>query len=143
LTPVWVSRDMVNPAPPVIANGVVVVLSSGDAKTHATLYVLNAATGAELYSSKDAIPTYAHFSGVSLGDSHVFFTDRNNTLYSFGIGMEHWLVWPFASALAEVVLVRDYFRVEEGRERAADLLFLGVFWGCFGKNGWHDVDLWW
>jgi hypothetical protein len=89
LTPVWVSRDMVNPAPPVIANGVVVVLSSGNATTHATLYVLNAATGAELYSSKDAIPTYAHFSGVSLGDSHVFFTDRNDTLYSFGIGMEH------------------------------------------------------
>jgi outer membrane protein assembly factor BamB len=89
LTPVWVSRDMVNPAPPVIANGVVVVLSSGNATTHATLYVLDAATGTELYSSKDAIPTYAHFSGVALGDGHAFFTDHENTLYSFGIGMEH------------------------------------------------------
>jgi hypothetical protein len=89
LTPVWISRDMVNPAPPVIANGVVVALSSGNASTHAVLYVLDAATGAELYSSKDTIPTYSHFSGVSVGDGHVFFTDHENTLYSFGIAMEH------------------------------------------------------
>jgi outer membrane protein assembly factor BamB len=89
LTPVWISRDMVNPASPVIANGVVVVLSSGNATTHATLYVLDAATGMELYSSKDAIPTYAHFSGVSVGDGHAFFTDHDGTLYSFGIAMEH------------------------------------------------------
>jgi outer membrane protein assembly factor BamB len=89
LTPVWISRDMVNPAPPVIANGVVVALSGGNASAHAVLYVLDAATGAELYSSKEAIPTYTHLSGVSLGDSHAFFTDHENTLYSFGIEMEH------------------------------------------------------
>jgi hypothetical protein len=89
LMPVWISRDMINPAPPVIANGVIAVLSGGNAASHAVLYVLDAATGVELYSSKDAIPTYSHFSGVSLGDSHVFFTDHDNTLYSFGIGIEH------------------------------------------------------
>jgi hypothetical protein len=89
LRPVWVSRDMVNPAPPRIANGVVIALSGGDASTHATLYVLNASTGEELYSSKNEIPASAELSGVSVGDGHAFFTDRDNVLYSFGIGMEH------------------------------------------------------
>ena len=89
LHPVWISRDMVNPAPPRIANGVVIALSGGDASTHATLYMLNAATGEELYSSKNEIPTSAEFSGVSVGDGHAFFTDRDNVLYSFGIGLEH------------------------------------------------------
>lgn len=89
LSPVWISRDMVNPAPPRVANGVVIALSGGDASTHATLYVLNASTGEELYSSKNEIPTSAEFSGVSVGDGHAFFTDRDNVLYSFGIGIEH------------------------------------------------------
>jgi hypothetical protein len=89
LTPVWISRDMVNPAPPRIANGVLVALSGGNSSTHATLYMLNAATGEELYSSQDQIPTYTGYSGVSVGDGHAFFTDHDNVLYSFGIGMEH------------------------------------------------------
>jgi hypothetical protein len=89
LRPVWISRDMVNPAPPRIANGVVIALSGGDAATHATLHVLNASTGDELYSSKNEIPTSAELSGVSVGDGHAFFTDRDNVLYSFGIGLEH------------------------------------------------------
>ena len=89
LNPVWVSQDMVNPAPPRIANGVVIALSGGNPSTHARLFVLNAATGTTLYSSKDEIPTYADLSGVSVGDSHAFFTDHDNVLYSFGIGLEH------------------------------------------------------
>jgi hypothetical protein len=89
LDPVWISEDMVNPAPPRLANGVLVALSGGDPSTHATLYVLNAATGAELYSSKNLIPTYTQLSGVAIADSHAFFTDRDNVLYSFGIGLEH------------------------------------------------------
>ena len=89
LTPAWISEDMVNPAPPRIANGVVVALAGGNATTHAKLLVLDAKTGKELYSSKDTIPTYANRSGVALGDSHAFFTDHNNVLYSFGIALEH------------------------------------------------------
>lgn len=89
LNPVWVSQDMVNPAPPRIANGLVIALAGGGSSTHAVLSVLNSATGAELYSSKDLIPTYTHLSGVSIGDSHAFFTDHDNFLYSFGIGLEH------------------------------------------------------
>jgi len=89
LRTIWISRDMVNPAPPRIANGVVIALSGGDASTHATLYVLNASTGEQLYSSNNEIPASAELSGVSVGDGHAFFTDRDNVLYSFGIGMEH------------------------------------------------------
>ena len=89
LTPAWVSRDMINPASPVIANGTVVALSQGDAAAHAKLYILDAATGKELYTSGDSIPTYAHLSGVSVGDGHAFFTTHDNTLYSFGIALEH------------------------------------------------------
>jgi outer membrane protein assembly factor BamB len=89
LTPAWISPDMVNPAPPRVANGVVIALAGGNASTHATLHVLNAATGTELYSSKDLIPTYTGPSGVAVGDGHAFFTDHDNVLYSFGIGLEH------------------------------------------------------
>jgi hypothetical protein len=89
LTPSWASRDLTNPAPPAIANGVVFALDGGSASTHATLYALDAATGKELYSSGDAIETYTHLAGMSVGDGHVFFTTHDNTLYSFGIPLEH------------------------------------------------------
>jgi outer membrane protein assembly factor BamB len=89
LTPSWTSRDLRNPAPPAIANGVVFALDGGDTSTHATLYALDAATGKELYSSGDAIETYTHLAGMSVGDGHVFFTTHDNTLYSFGIPLEH------------------------------------------------------
>ena len=89
LTPTWISQDMVAPAPPVIANGVLVALAGGNATTHAKLYALDAATGKELYASKDEIPTYTHLSGLGFGDSHAFFADHEGTLYSFGIGLEH------------------------------------------------------
>jgi outer membrane protein assembly factor BamB len=89
LTPGWISRDLINPAPPVIANGVVFALEGGNPAGHATLYALDAATGKQLYTSGDAIQTYSHLAGVSVGDGHVFFTTHDNTLYSFGIPLEH------------------------------------------------------
>jgi outer membrane protein assembly factor BamB len=89
LTPSWISRDLKNPAPPAIANGVVFALDGGGASAHATLYALDAATGKELYSSGEAIGTYTHLAGMSVGDGHVFFTTHDNTLYSFGIPLEH------------------------------------------------------
>jgi hypothetical protein len=89
LTPSWISRDLKNPAPPAIANGVVFALDGGGTSAHATLYALDAATGKELYSSGDAIGTYTHLAGMSVGDGHVFFTTHDNTLYSFGIPLEH------------------------------------------------------
>ena len=89
LTPTWISRDLINPAPPAIANGVVLALEGGNESTHATLYALDAATGKQLYSSGDAIESYTRLAGMSVGDGHVFFTTNDNTLYSFGIPLEH------------------------------------------------------
>jgi hypothetical protein len=89
LTPIWSSRDMLNPAPPVIANGTVIALSQGDPANHARLYVLDAATGQELFSSGESIVSYARRTGVAVGDGHAFFVTHDNTLYSFGIAIEH------------------------------------------------------
>src|SRR5262249_23911633 len=75
LTPVWMSRDMDQAEPPVVANGIVFAYGSGEnttqaypdrglndtsplriaTSTHATLYALDAETGKELYSSGDQI----------------------------------------------------------------------------------------
>jgi len=89
LTPAWKSGDLMNPAPPLIANGVLMALSQGDAKTNAKLFALDAKSGKQLYQSGDSIPTYAHLAGMSFGDGHVFFVTHDNTLFSFGIGLEH------------------------------------------------------
>jgi outer membrane protein assembly factor BamB len=89
LTPAWISRDLAHPAPPVIANGIVFALSAGDRTTRARLYAFDGETGEELYSSGDAIDTYAQFAAISVGAAHVFFTTHDNTLYSFGNGLEH------------------------------------------------------
>ena len=89
LTPVWTSGDMLNPAPPVIANGTVIALSQGDPANHARLYVLDATTGQELFSSGESIASYASHTGVAVGDGHAFFATHDNTLYSFGIAIEH------------------------------------------------------
>lgn len=109
LTPGWVSRNLVIPAPPVIANGVVFALSSGEyvrqanenqgglfspeqraqLSTHAILYALDAATGKELYSSGDAVNSFTHFAGMAVANGRVYFSTFDNTLYSFGFPLEH------------------------------------------------------
>jgi outer membrane protein assembly factor BamB len=109
LTPAWVSRNLVIPAPPVVANGVVFALSSGEYvrqanenqgglfspeqraqfSTHAILYALDAATGKELYSSGDAITSFTHFAGMAVANGRVYFSTFDNTLYSFGFPIEH------------------------------------------------------
>ena len=89
LSPAWVSRDLSRPAPPVVANGVVLALDAGKPSAHATLYALDAATGKQLFSSGDTIQSWTHLAGMSVGDGHVFFTTHDNTLYSFGLSIEH------------------------------------------------------
>jgi outer membrane protein assembly factor BamB len=109
LTPAWVSRDLIIPAPPVIANGVVFALSSGEfvrqadenkgglfsskqraeKSVHAVLYALDAETGKELYSSGDSITSFTHFAGMSVANGRVYFGTYDNALYSFGLPIEH------------------------------------------------------
>jgi hypothetical protein len=105
LTPVWTSRDMNVPEPPVTANGVVFVLSNGEFTGQVTdsggllssaeriqrhtgnavLYALDATTGKELYSSGTVIQSFTHFSGLALSSGHILVTTYDNTLYSFGL----------------------------------------------------------
>jgi outer membrane protein assembly factor BamB len=100
---------MIVPAPPVIANGVVFALSSGEfvrqanenqgglfssqqraeRSVHATLYALDGETGKELYSSGDSITSFTHFASMAVANGRVYFGTYDNTLYSFGIPIEH------------------------------------------------------
>jgi outer membrane protein assembly factor BamB len=104
LAPLWISRDILSPAPAVIANGMVFVLSRGEfpriAKTNgkpysiaereqlakpAGLYVLDALTGKELYSSKTIAASAFHPAGLALANGRAYFTARDNAVYCFGI----------------------------------------------------------
>ncbi len=105
LTPAWMSRDMDQAEPPVVANGVVFAYGNGEntrqayadrgladlsplrikASTHAILYALDAQTGKELYSSGDLIKSFNHFSGLSVANGRVYIGTFDSVLYCFGL----------------------------------------------------------
>ena len=93
LVPAWLSRNMINADPVVVANGVVFAYGSGEDPTqasvdiglafnsaanrvgrssHATLYALDGRTGAELWSSGDQIATFNHFTSMSVANGRVY-----------------------------------------------------------------------
>jgi outer membrane protein assembly factor BamB len=106
MTPGWMSRDMDQAEPPVIANGVVYAYANGESSaqaspelglganqstirarnsTHAVLYALDADTGKELWNSGDAMKSFSHFSGLSIANGRVYLGTFDNVLYSFGL----------------------------------------------------------
>ncbi|HUS08708.1 MAG TPA: PQQ-binding-like beta-propeller repeat protein, partial [Bryobacteraceae bacterium] len=105
LTPAWMSRDMDQAEPPVIANGIAFSYGNGEntrqayadrgladfsplrikASTHAVLYALDALTGKELYSSGNQIASFAHFSGLSVANGRVYLGTFDSVLYCFGL----------------------------------------------------------
>ena len=105
LTPVWISRDMNQAEPPVIANGMVFAYGSGEntaqafpdvgldfrmerrlpLSTHAVLYVLDAQTGKELWSSGKQIATWNHWSGIAVANGSVYINTYDGVLYRFGL----------------------------------------------------------
>jgi outer membrane protein assembly factor BamB len=52
------------------------------------LYVLDAATGKELWSSAQTITSFAR-AAVAAGSGQVYLATYDNHLYAFGIPMEH------------------------------------------------------
>jgi len=93
LQPQWTSRDLASPVTPVIVNGVVFALASGEAKgrgraTPAVLYALDAATGKELWASGTTITAPVRGVGPSAGDSQVYVAASDGTLYAFGMPAE-------------------------------------------------------
>jgi outer membrane protein assembly factor BamB len=99
----WISRDMVAPTAPVVANGLVFALSSGElwrrygdkvvdrSSSSATLYALDAGTGRELFNSGNAATrsSNAEGSGLAVANGRVYFGTSDNTVYCFGIPTEH------------------------------------------------------
>jgi hypothetical protein len=105
LTPAWISRDMDQAEPPLIANGMIFAYGSGEntaqafpdvgldfrmerripKSTHAVLYVLDAQTGKELWSSGKQITTWNHWSGLGLANGRVYINTYDGTLYCFGL----------------------------------------------------------
>lgn len=115
LKPAWVSLDMNLPDAPVIANGVVFVLATGEnarqvhrVTTHfkstedwknnllttaqrsagtepAHLVALDAKTGKLLYQSGDAMKSWVHFSGLAVTGGRVYAVDHQSRLYCFGL----------------------------------------------------------
>jgi outer membrane protein assembly factor BamB len=105
LEPVWVSRDMRRGEPVIIANGMVFGYGSGEETRqgwpdlglqfnslvranksgHATIYVLDATTGKELWSSGDTITSFNHFSGITVANGRVYLGTYDGTLWCFGL----------------------------------------------------------
>jgi hypothetical protein len=97
LEPGWVSRDMITPLAPIVINGVVFALASGDVHTTAgpaqrsspaVLYALDGTTGKELWNSGAALASFAP-GGLSGGGGHVYVATNDGTLCAFGFPMEH------------------------------------------------------
>jgi outer membrane protein assembly factor BamB len=108
LTPAWMSRNMSYPEPVVIANGLVFALSNGenvkqvdssgriltskeraDAPTgNATLYVFDAETGKELFSSGSTMPGFSHFSAPVVSGGRVYVVTWDDTVYAYGLGQQ-------------------------------------------------------
>ena len=103
LEPGWVSRDMVSPLPPIVVNGVVFAVASGQFRSsdrsmmaaqraqrssRAVLYALDGETGKTLWESGDAIASFAQ-GGLSSGGSTVYLGTHDGTLYAFRFPIEH------------------------------------------------------
>ena len=100
----WTSREMVSPLPPIVVNGVVFALSSGefrskDAKVtaaerakksqKAVLYAIDGMTGKELWTSGSEIGSFVHSGGLAAGGTRVYVSSHDGTQYAFGYPIEH------------------------------------------------------
>ncbi len=105
LTPAWLSRDMNQAEPPLIANGMIFAYGSGEntaqafpdvgldfrmerripLSTHAVLYVLDAQTGKELWNSGKTITNWNHWSGIAVANGQVYINTYDGNLYCFGL----------------------------------------------------------
>ena len=104
LEPGWVSRQMVSPLTPMIVNGVIFAVASGEFRSgdsqmsaaqraqrssHAVLYALDGATGKDLWNSGNAIGSFVHGGGLAGGSGQLYLGTHDGTLYAFGFPIEH------------------------------------------------------
>ena len=103
LEPGWVSRDMISPLAPIVVNGVVFALASGEYRGEpqlgvadralrsksAVLYALDPFTGKELWNSGRSISGFVHSGGLAAGGGRVYVSTYDSTQFAFGFPMEH------------------------------------------------------
>ena len=94
---------MVSPLPPMVINGVVFAVSSGEFRSggamtaaqraqksaKAVLYALDGDTGKELWNSGNTITSFVHSGGLSGGGSQLYLETYDGMLYAFGFPIEH------------------------------------------------------
>ena len=105
VAPAWISRDMNLPEPPIIAGDLVLAISNGEFARQSkdsgglyssaeriakhvgntVLYAFDARTGKQLFSSGDTMPSWTHFSGISISGGRVYVTTFDSTVYGFGV----------------------------------------------------------
>ena len=104
LQPLWASRDLISPAPAVIANGMVFALSTGESPRlakkngkpysvaewqenaqQATVYAFDAVSGKQLYSSGEAIPGHPRATALAVANGRVYFSTHDNAVYCLGL----------------------------------------------------------
>lgn len=100
LQPAWVSRDLTSPVAPMVINGVVFALSTGEFRdggtaaqrvqrsSPAVLYALDGMTGTEYWNSGRTMTSFVHDVPPSGSDSQVYVVTYDGTLYAFGVPME-------------------------------------------------------
>ena len=103
LEPVWQSQDLTAPLAPIVVNGMVFAVSSGEYRggpasmpaaqraqrsVPAVFYVLDSTTGKTIWNSGTKITSFAR-GGLSAGGGQVYLVTYDNQLYAFGIPLEH------------------------------------------------------
>jgi hypothetical protein len=88
LAPAWRSPNLVSPLAPLVVNGMVFAVSSGQRSASARLYVLDAASGKALWNSGLTITSTAR-ARIAAGSGQIYLVTQDNHLYAFGIPMEH------------------------------------------------------
>jgi hypothetical protein len=104
LDPGWLSRDLISPLTPVIINGVVFAVSSGEFQptnsslpapervrrsSPAILYALDGTTGKAIWDSGTTITSFVHSGGLSGQAGQLYLETFDETLHAFGFPMEH------------------------------------------------------
>jgi hypothetical protein len=100
LQPGWISGDMISPITPMIVNGVVFAVSTGEYRTAspadrekrsvpAVLYAIDSATGMQLWDSGKTLGSFVTTGGLAAGGSRVYVATQDGTQYVFGFPIEH------------------------------------------------------
>jgi outer membrane protein assembly factor BamB len=113
LIPQWTSPDLTVPDPPVVANGVVYAIQTGEQTIqnparmpglnyvskdnpllgkframpvgHLILFAFDAETGKQLYSSNETVPNWTHFNEPVVALGKVFVVTHDAHVYAFGL----------------------------------------------------------